>query len=145
MTNPKKQPIKRTALGLWLQEKAPEVAKAVGDVMPDAGALGVVRNLLKKYSTKEVQDEAEAYIERAESEAEITKRWVSDNAQPLSQKVRPVITLGTCCSFLAFAILDAYNILVIKAAYINLLESLLYTSVGGYFVLRSADKFTARR
>lgn len=140
-----KQPIRRTALGLWLKEKAPDVAEAVGDVLPDAGALGVVRKLLLKKGA-EVQDEAEAYIQRAEAEAEITSRWATDGTtgEPLSVRVRPLIVLGSCATFLAFALLDSLQIVVIKSAYINLLESLLLTSVGGYFVLRSADKFTQR-
>ena len=141
-----KQPIRRTALGLWLKEKAPDVAEAVGDLLPDAGALGVVRNLLKKASP-EVQAEAEAYIQREEGEAEVTQRWVADSksADPLNARVRPIIVLGSCASFLAFALLDSLQILVVKSAYINLLESLLITSVGGYFVLRSADKYTQRK
>ncbi len=140
-----KQPIRRTALGLWLKEKAPDVAEAVGDVLPDAGALGVVRKLLLKKGA-EVQDEAEAYIQRAEAEAEITSRWATDGStgEPLSVRVRPLIVLGSCATFLAFALLDSLQIVVIKSAYINLLESLLLTSVGGYFVLRSADKFSQR-
>ncbi len=140
-----KQPIRRTALGLWLKEKAPDVAEAVGDVLPDAGALGVVRKLLLKKGA-EVQDEAEAYIQRAEAEAEITSRWATDGTtgEPLSVRVRPLIVLGSCATFLAFALLDSLQIVVIKSAYINLLESLLLTSVGGYFVLRSADKFSQR-
>ena len=40
--NKVKQPLRRTALGLWLKEKAPEVAEAVGDVLPTE-ALGIVR------------------------------------------------------------------------------------------------------
>jgi hypothetical protein len=139
------KPIKRTPLGLWLKEKAPEVAEAVGDVLPDAGALGIVRRLLDKYASAEVASEGEAYILRAEKETEVTKRWELDSGHDLSRSVRPLIVLGTCITFLLFAVLDSINVLVIKAAYINLLESLLYTSVGGYFVLRSADKFTARK
>lgn len=146
MNDKPKQPIRRTALGLWLKEKAPDVAEAVGDLLPDAGALGVVRNLLKKASP-EVQAEAEAYIQREEGEAQITQRWVADtnSRDPLSVRVRPLIVLGSCTTFLLFALLDSLQVIVIKPAYINLLENLLLTSVGGYFVLRSADKYTQRK
>ena len=106
----------------------------------------MVRNLLKKASP-EVQTEAEAYIARAEDEAEVTKRWLADSStrDPLSVKVRPLIVLGSCTTFLLFALLDSLQVIVIKPAYINLLENLLLTSVGGYFVLRSADKYTQRK
>ena len=135
--NKVKQPLRRTALGLWLKEKAPEVAEAVGDVLPDRGALGIVRKLLDKHASEDV---------KAEAEAEITTRWASDNEkqQPLSSRIRPLIVLGSCVAFVAFALLDSLQVVVLKSEYISLLESLLLTSVGGYFVLRSADKFTQR-
>ena len=83
-------------------------------------------------------------IFQAEAEAEITKRWTSDSQNKLSSMVRPLIVLGSCIIFLLFALLDAFNVLCVKDAYINLLESLLLTSVGGYFVLRSADKYVKK-
>ena len=58
--------------------------------------------------------------------------------------VRPIIVLSSCLIFLIFALLDAFGVLCVKVAYINLLESLLLTSVGGYFVLRSADKYVQK-
>lgn len=141
-----KQPIKRTALGLWLKEKAPAVADVVGDVLPDRGALGIVRKLLQDSASEDILRESEAYLMRAENEQEeITKRWQADSGQDLSGNVRPYIVLGSCLAFVGFALLDSLGILVIKAPYINLLESLLLTSVGGYFVLRSADKWTTRK
>ena len=43
-----KKKIKDTGLGKWLREKAPNVLNTVGDLLPDQGALGVVKNLLDK-------------------------------------------------------------------------------------------------
>ena len=40
--------IRDTGLGKWLAEKAPNVLGTVGDLLPDQGALGVVKNLLDK-------------------------------------------------------------------------------------------------
>jgi hypothetical protein len=40
--------IKDTNLGKWLKEKAPSVLNTVGELLPDQGALGVVKNLLDK-------------------------------------------------------------------------------------------------
>jgi hypothetical protein len=37
---------KDTKLGQWLSEKAPKVLDVVGDLLPDQGALGVVKNLI---------------------------------------------------------------------------------------------------
>ena len=38
--------IKNTKLGAWLKSKAPNVFTIMGDVLPDKGALGIVKNLL---------------------------------------------------------------------------------------------------
>ncbi len=39
--------IKDTKLGAWLKKKAPNVLDTVGDLLPDKGGLGIVKNLLK--------------------------------------------------------------------------------------------------
>jgi hypothetical protein len=38
--------IKETRLGIWLKEKAPDVLRVVGDVLPNNGVLGIVKNML---------------------------------------------------------------------------------------------------
>ena len=43
-----KKKIKDTKLGAWLSEKAPSILGVVGDLLPDSGALGVVKNLIDK-------------------------------------------------------------------------------------------------
>ena len=37
--------IKDTGLGKWLKSKAPNVLDVVGDLLPDQGGLGIVKNL----------------------------------------------------------------------------------------------------
>ena len=50
MTNSKdkKNKIRDTRLGGWLKDKAPKVLDIVGDLLPDQGALGVVKNFWTK-------------------------------------------------------------------------------------------------
>ena len=43
-----KTKIKDTKLGKWLKEKAPNILDTVGDLLPDSGGLGVVKNLLDR-------------------------------------------------------------------------------------------------
>ena len=136
--------IKDTGLGKWLKAKAPKILDTVGDLLPDNGGLGVVKNLLDFEGDKDLIKESEPYLFQAEAEQEVTKRWTSDSQNKLSSMVRPIIVLSSCLIFLLFALLDAFDVLCVKDAYINLLESLLLTSVGGYFVLRSADKFVKK-
>jgi hypothetical protein len=44
----KGKPFKETKLGSWLKDKAPKVLDVIGDVLPDKGLLGVVKNLIDK-------------------------------------------------------------------------------------------------
>tara|TARA_R110000796_G_scaffold56591_2_gene131137 strand:+ start:3317 stop:3772 length:456 start_codon:yes stop_codon:yes gene_type:complete len=46
MSNRKK--IKDTKLGKWLAEKLPKALDIVGDILPDTGALGIIKNIIDK-------------------------------------------------------------------------------------------------
>jgi len=48
MKNSEERKIKNTKLGQWLREKAPSVLETVGDLLPNSGGLGVVKNLIDK-------------------------------------------------------------------------------------------------
>ena len=41
-----KKKIKDTAIGKFLKEKAPNVLKVVGDVLPESGTLGIIKNII---------------------------------------------------------------------------------------------------
>lgn len=38
---------KDTKVGIFLKEKAPDIIETVGDLLPDAGVLGIAKNLIK--------------------------------------------------------------------------------------------------
>lgn len=40
------KPLKETKVGRWLKDKAPKILNTVGDVLPDKGVLGIVKNLI---------------------------------------------------------------------------------------------------
>ena len=48
MKNSEGKKIKDTGLGKWLKSKAPNVLNVVGDLLPDSGGLGIVKNLIDK-------------------------------------------------------------------------------------------------
>jgi len=41
-----KKKFKETKVGIFIKDKAPEILDTVGDLLPDAGVLGVVKNLV---------------------------------------------------------------------------------------------------
>ena len=139
-----KKKIKDTGLGKWLAEKAPNVLSTVGDLLPDQGALGVVKNLLDK---EPGIDPAEA---KAKIDAEIafqnnvTERWKADMGSDvkLAKLIRPVTLIALMAMFMVTMIFDSldnwpFNV---KDSYIDLLQVLMLTAFGAYFAGRTIEK-----
>ena len=57
MSNRKK--IKDTKLGKWLAEKLPKALDIVGDILPDTGALGIIKNIIDKDPNISPEQQAE--------------------------------------------------------------------------------------
>lgn len=139
-----KQKIKDTRLGKWLKEKAPTVLDTVGDLLPDQGALGVVKNLLDKDPNI---DPAEA---KAKIDAEIafqnnvTERWKADMGGDvkLAKYIRPVTLIALMVMFMATMIADSMDAwpFNVKDSYVSLLEILMLTAFGAYFAGRTIEK-----
>tara|TARA_Y100000015_G_scaffold43107_1_gene52269 strand:+ start:5259 stop:5699 length:441 start_codon:yes stop_codon:yes gene_type:complete len=136
--------IKETKLGSWLKQKAPAVLDVAGDMLPDQGMLGVVKNLLDK---EPGVDPAEA---KAMVDAEIayqnnvTERWKADMGSDvkLAKLIRPVTLIALMSMFMATMVADsmdnwAFNV---KDSYVSLLEILMLTSFGAYFAGRTIEK-----
>ena len=136
--------IKDTNLGKWLKEKAPSVLNTVGELLPDQGALGVVKNLLDK---EPGVDPAEA---KAMVDAEIayqnnvTERWKADMGSDvkLAKLIRPVTLICLMSMFMLTMVLDSLDQLPfnVKDSYVSLLEVLMLTSFGAYFAGRTIEK-----
>ena len=139
-----KEKIKDTKLGQWLKEKAPTVLDTVGDLLPDQGALGVVKNLLDK----------EPGIDPAEAKAKVdagiayqnnvTERWKADMGGDikLAKYIRPVTLIALMSMFVVTMVLDSLDSLPfnVKDSYVSLLEILMLTAFGAYFAGRTIEK-----
>lgn len=138
------QKIKDTKLGEWLKEKAPKVLDVAGDMLPDRGMLGVVKNLLDKepgISPEEAKARVDAEIAYQNN---VTERWKADMNSDikLAKLIRPVtlITLMVMfCMTMVFDSLDNWPFNV-KDSYIDLLQILMLTSFGAYFAGRTIEK-----
>ena len=140
--------IKDTKLGAWLKEKAPGILDTVGDLLPDKGGLGVVKNLLDREPDI---DPAEA---KAKVDAEIafqnnvTERWKADMSGDvkLAKTIRPVMLIVLISVFVGLVIFDSldnqpFNV---KESYVSLLEILMLTVFGAYFAGRTVEKTKKR-
>ena len=134
---PKKK-FKDTKLGQFLSKKVPAILGIVGDALPDAGVLGIVKNLLDQEDATVLspQDKEMALklLEQDEIEMqEVTKRWTSDMASTswLSQNVRPLTLVFFSVSYVIGWYLD-YPL--------ESVSGVLSLIVGAYFGSRGIEK-----
>jgi len=136
--------IKDTKLGLWLKEKAPNVFDTVGDLLPDKGGLGIVKNLLKKEPGIDPA-EAKAKIDaEVQFQKNVTERWQADMSSDikLAKLIRPIMLIVLISVFVVTMFLDSldnqpFNV---KDSYVSLLEILMLTVFGAYFAGRTVEK-----
>ena len=113
MSDKVKKKFKDTKVGQFLSEKVPSILGIVGDVLPDAGVLGVVKGLIEK--------EPEAVLPPGDKEKamklleldmiemqEVSKRWQSDMKSDswLSKNTRPMSLIFLTLSMVLLILLD---------------------------------------
>ena len=90
-----KKKFKDTKIAEFLKNKAPGILNVVGDVLPNNGAFGIIKNLITKdlsLSSKD-KDTAMKIIDQDIAEMkEVSKRWAADMKSDswLSKNTRPM-------------------------------------------------------
>ena len=138
------QKIKDTNLGKWMVDKAPAVLSVAGELLPDRGALGIVKNLLHKEPDVKNED-ADAMVDaEVQFQDAVTKRWQADMASDvtLAKLIRPVTLICLMVMFMATMVADSLDNLPfnVKDSYVSLLEILMLTAFGAYFAGRTIEK-----
>ena len=147
MSKPKKK-FKDTKVGQFLNKIAPSILGTVGSVIPDAGLLGLVKNLITKEPdiiiSPQDKETALKLLEQDMVEMqEISKRWESDMKSDswLSKNTRPMALIFLTVSLIVFILLDGFDIAFgIDSGWIDLLKSLLITVYVAYFGSRGVEK-----
>ena len=144
LTSRMSKKIKDTKLGAWLKEKAPSILGTVGDLLPDQGALGLVKNLLDKepdIDPAEAQAKIDAEVRFQEN---VTERWKADMGSDikLAKLIRPVTLITLMVMFCLTMVFDSMDGLPfnVKDSYIDLLQILMLTAFGAYFAGRTIEK-----
>ena len=143
---PKKK-FKDTRVGKFLVKAAPNILGVAGDLLPDAGVLGMVKQLISNDNELPTKDKEEALklIELDIIEAqEISKRWAADMASDsyLSKNTRPMTLIFLTVAMVFLIVLDSLNIdFGVNVEWIELLKSLLITVYVAYFGSRGVEKF----
>jgi hypothetical protein len=144
----KDKKIKDTALGAWLKTKVPALAEKVGDLLPDSGVLGVVKNLVDKEPDVSMEDKLEfeklKQQQEVEAQKQVTERWKADMGSDvkLAKLIRPITLIALMSMFMLTMIFDSldnwpFNV---KDSYIDLLQVLMLTAFGAYFAGRTIEK-----
>tara|TARA_R110002124_G_scaffold176202_1_gene344190 strand:- start:431 stop:868 length:438 start_codon:yes stop_codon:yes gene_type:complete len=142
MSNKKK--IKDTKLGIWLKDKAPDILGVVGDLLPDKGVYGIVKNLIDKdpkVDSEEGQRMIDAEIRFQEN---VTERWKADMGSDvkLAKLIRPVTLICLMVMFMLTMTADSIDAwpFTVKDSYVDLLQILMMTAFGAYFAGRTIEK-----
>ena len=139
-----KKKIKDTGLGKWLKSKAPNVLDVVGDLLPDSGGLGIVKNLIDKDPDVDTEEGVAAVEAEIQFQNNVTERWKADMGSDvkLAKLIRPVTLIALMSMFMLTMVADsmdnwAFNV---KDSYVDLLQVLMLTAFGAYFAGRTIEK-----
>ena len=142
-----KKKFKDTKVGQFLSKTAPGILGTVGDVLPDSGVFGVVKNLISKDETLPVEDKEKAMklleMDMVEMQ-EVSKRWASDMKSDswLSKNTSPMSLIFLTISMVLLIILDSFEwSFSVSTGWVDLLQTLLVTVYVAYFGSRGAEKF----
>jgi hypothetical protein len=139
-----KKKIKDTKLGSWLADKAPGILGVVGDLLPDKGALGIVKNLIDKDPAVDSEEAQRIIDAEVKFQENVSARWASDMGSDvkLAKLIRPLTLLALMTMFMLTMVFDSMDTLPfnVKDSYVSLLEILMLTAFGAYFAGRTIEK-----
>jgi len=140
----KKKKFKETKVGQFLSGA---IIDSFGEVLPDKGIMGVVKNLIKKDPVLPAEDKEKAlallHQDTVEMQ-EVTKRWQSDMQSDswLSKNTRPLTLVFLTVSMVLLIFVDSTGgWFDVDSGWVDLLKSLLITVYVAYFGSRGAEKF----
>ena len=130
MSKPKKK-FRDTKVGQFLLGSGSKIADVVGDLLPDNGVLGIVKNLIQKDETLPPEDKEKALklLEQDMVEMqEVSKRWASDMKSDswLSKNTRPLTLIYLTIMMSLYIVLDSLDIAFdIDESWVELLKTLI--------------------
>jgi len=141
-----KKKFKETKVGMFLKEKGPKILDTIGDVLPNNGVYGVVKNLISQDEEMDLADKdlALKMIDQDIAEMQgVSERWEYDMKSDswLSKNTRPLTLIYLTVCMTLFIVFDSIHMLFdMKDVWIELLKTLLVTVYVAYFGSRGAEK-----
>lgn len=144
--------LKDTKVGEWLSDKAPKILDVAGNLLPDAGVLGIVKRLVDSDPEIPAQDKLEFERIRLQNEVniqeQVTRRWEADmnSDVKIAKIIRPSIMIYLIVFFSVVTIWDSVSeLFVVRDGYVDLLQYLLLTVLGAYFTGRTIEKSLTKK
>ena len=111
-----KKKFHETKVGQFLSKTAPSILGTVGEILPNNGVLGLVKNLIHKDPALPAEDKEKALklLEQDMIEMqEVSKRWESDMKSDswLSKNTRPLSLIFLSVMTVAFIWVDSHETL----------------------------------
>ena len=124
--------IKDTKIGAFLKDKAPDVLSLVGDLLPDGGAIGIVKNLIEnKFPNADKREELLAELN--ELELEFYKLEVADRDSARKRQIE-MAKAGSndyMMTVVGLVGIGSFALIVVSAIFMDLPENpLLHQIVG---------------
>ena len=110
-----KKKLKDTAVGKFLLGAGSGILGGLGDILPDKGVMGVVKNLIKKDPALPPEDKEKAlallHQDTVEMQ-EVSKRWAADMQSDswLSKNTRPLTLVFLTISMVLLIFIDSTGI-----------------------------------
>ena len=142
-----KKKLKDTAVGKFLAGAGSNIIGSLGDVLPDKGVMGLVKNLIKKDPELPAEDKEKALAllnQDTIEMQEVSKRWASDMKSDswMSKNTRPMALIFLTVSMVLLIFVDSPGMeFDVDSGWVDLLKSLLITVYVAYFGSRGAEKF----
>ena len=116
----------------------------VGDLLPDSGAMGVVKNLIDKDPDVATESGMAAVDAEVQFQNNVSERWKADMGSDvkLAKMIRPLTLICLMGMFMLTMVFDSVDTLPfnVKDSYVDLLQILMLTAFGAYFAGRSIEK-----
>ena len=142
-----KKKLKDTKVGKFLSGAGSSIIDSLGDVLPDKGVFGIVKNLIDKDPVLPAEDKEKALAllnQDTVEMQEVSKRWASDMQSDswLSKNTRPLALVFLTVSMMLLIFIDSTGLdFSVDSGWVDLLKSLLITVYVAYFGTRGAEKF----
>ena len=142
-----KKKLKDTKVGKFLSGAGSSIIDSLGDVLPDKGVFGIVKNLIDKDPVLPPEDKEKALAllnQDTVEMQEVSKRWASDMQSDswLSKNRRPLALIFLTVSMMLLIFIDSTGLdFSVDGGWVDLLKSLLITVYVAYFGSRGAEKF----